>query len=162
CVVITCPADAVTLSNCPASALTVTDSELAPIASTISCETRVLLPICRPDCRYFLNPLISAVRLYGPGGRNGIVYSPSTLVTVSNLLLVSDFVAITLAFATTAPEGSVTFPVSVDRNSCPAARDANRAIPRRMRRRIETLFFTQSKTDQMPACSDYKACARCI
>src|SRR5436305_205053 len=101
-----------------------------------------------PDWVNFLNPGASAVMLYGPGGRNGMVYRPSVLVTVSKRLLVSVLMAATLAFATTAPEGSVTLPLRVERNSWAAHRQAKRA--RTVRRFDMKLLPQMDWADYMP------------
>src|SRR5262249_8750661 len=60
-----------------------------------------------------LNPGCSAATWYAPGTRNGAMYSPAWLVGQIEETLVSRFVTVTFALATTAPVASRTEPTIV-------------------------------------------------
>ena len=71
-------ADAVSRSGVPAATST---RSLTPPTVTVMLSSVVSLTLtCTPLRDQGLNPLNSAVTVYSPGGRNGILYMPSWLV----------------------------------------------------------------------------------
>ena len=58
-----------------------------------------------------LNPDAWAEMLYEPTGRKRRLYTPAAFVFASVVMLVLTFLAVTVAFGTTPPAGSVTVPV---------------------------------------------------
>src|SRR5206468_12898209 len=64
------------------------------------------------------NPEAETSILYVPSGRSWKANRPSLVLTVLSVTPVPLFVALTLAPATTAPDGSVTVPLMAPRNVC--------------------------------------------
>src|SRR5579859_1914287 len=62
---------------------------------------------------------------YTPGSRKGITYLPSLLDLASAERLLALLTALTIALGIAEPEGSVTLPPSVARNSCGHAQTAS-------------------------------------
>src|SRR6266404_1272418 len=63
-------------------------------------------------------PCATTLTLYVPSGMSWKANAPSVVVTVLWSILVATSVAFTVAFGTTAPDGSVTVPLIAPRNVC--------------------------------------------
>src|SRR6266478_3917203 len=108
----TFPSEAVCRSSSIAEASTLTVSVTTPalrgtsmVAVSPSVKVNSILAV--------LKPWLSTVNSYLPGERYGTLYCPSPLVCASLVTLVSMFVTVTRALGTTAPDSSVTIPVTV-------------------------------------------------
>ena len=108
-------ADAVSRSGVPAATST---RSLTPPTVTVMLSSVVSLTLtCTLPRDQGLNPLSSAVTVYNPGGRNGILYIPSWLVWTVARTPVAAFAAETDAPGTDALEESTTRPRMEPRGS---------------------------------------------
>src|SRR6266404_2783243 len=108
----TFPSEAVWRSTSIAPASTKTVSVTAPalrgtsmVAVSPSVKVNSILAV--------LKPWLSTINSYLPGERYGTLYCPSPLVCASLVTFVSMLVTVTRALGTTAPDSSVTSPVTV-------------------------------------------------
>ena len=111
---------AVVVSMIAATPDTSTVSVAAP-GLIVTFNVPVLFSCTSTCCATDLKPCELTVSLYIPTGRLSKRYPPVPLVLVLAVTPVATFCACTSAFATTAPEGSVTVPVTLPLIACPKA-----------------------------------------
>src|ERR1041385_6718946 len=97
---------------------TVTESVALPTSSVKS-----TVSVCATDSTTLsrtaaLNPGDVTVMRYVPAGKDGIRYTPASVVTVLNSMPVSGFTTLMAAATTAAPDGSETVPLNVPRSPC--------------------------------------------